>query len=455
MNPAEKLLAKIAELAGPPSHEPLDRPDGKKSRFPGISYRISADTADTPHSGEVPAPPVAVDRDRIQLVLLGAGKAAEAVASFRRLLDVPDERCRDLFDCELPAGDQLAQLTELVQGLDSEAVSDVLVVVAGTGSKDSDAGVRLHVRATDPNRSATSAIGLADLLEGLQDDQHRMRSCVILDVVDTQGQPVGPAAPTPVPVLTLGHEEGGRGLAKIREALAMPAEELAKSLPHWGPLSLQDVRALVAGKLVAHEGSPAHQVGLIPSPLAWPRESTADDGLASWCAVVSESDARRPGGESVDLVVDKLTAQSRNRLNLTYLRYRFAIQLAPSPGKLRAGNVLSSPRSFAHAVEQVCRAELAIFDLTNFEPAVMILLGVRAVIRRGLTVCVVREHDPPWREAETPFHLREVSLLEAPDRGAVEARILEGIRQLAQPGSGYTDLPCFDQIRRVPSDPYG
>jgi hypothetical protein len=83
---------------------------------------------------------------------------------------------------------------------------------------------------------------------------------------------------------------------------------------------------------------------------------------------------------------------------------------------------------------------------------VMILLGIRAVIRRGLTVCVAREHDPPWRDAEPPFHLREVNLVKAPDRQAVEARIREGIRQLTRPGSGYTDLPCFDLIRGVPPE---
>jgi TIR domain len=453
----KKLREKIAELAGPPSHGPLDRQDGKKSRFPGISYRISAGTAYDQDSGEaatVPVlVPVPVERNRIQLILLGAGKAAERVASFRRLLDIPDERCLDLFGSELSADDQLAELTELVKGLDPEAVSDVLVVVAGTGSKDSDDGVRLHVRATEPAESPTTSIGLTELLKGLQDKQHRLRSCVILDVVDGQGQPVGPTAQTAVPVLTLGDKEGGRGLARIHEELARPAEELTKKLPHWGLLSLHDLTVLAGGHLVAREGSPAYGVGLIPSPLAWPREGTADDGLASWCAVVSETDTRTPGGESVDLVVDKLAAQSRNRLNQAYLRHGYAIQLEPSPGKLRAGHVLSSPRSFAHAVEQVCRAELAIFDLTNFEPAVMILLGVRAVIRRGVTVCVMRKHDPPWQDAEPPFHLREVSLVKAPDRDAVEARILEGIRQLASPGSGYTDLPCFDQIRRVPEDP--
>jgi hypothetical protein len=83
----------------------------------------------------------------------------------------------------------------------------------------------------------------------------------------------------------------------------------------------------------------------------------------------------------------------------------------------------------------------------------MLLLGIRAVIRRGLTVCVAREHDPPWRDAEPPFHLREVSLIKSPSREKVEARILEGIKQLAQPGTIYTDLPCFDLVRGLSPDP--
>jgi hypothetical protein len=451
----KKLLEKIEELAGRPGHGPPDRRNGRKSVFPGISYRIPVDTASArdKDKGEAPAPPVPVDRDRIQLVLLGDGKAAEAVASFRRLLDIPDERCRDLSGSMLPAGEQLAQLEQLVRDLDPEAVSDLLVVFAGSGSKDPDTGVRLHVRATDPEHPVTaSVIGLGRLLECLQDDRHRIRGYVILDAVDAHGQPVGPTGPKPVPVLTLGRGDGGgRGLAEIRDVLDLSAEKLVMKLPHWGPLSLQDLHALVGGELVEDEQSPARQVGLIPSPLAWPREGTADDRLANWCAVISEADGK-PGGESADLIMNKLAAQSRSLLNREYRECGHEVELAPEPGKLLAAEVLSSPRSFARAVAQVCHAELAIFDLTNFEPAVMILLGIRAVIRRGLTVCVAREHDPPWQEAEPPFHLREVNLVKAPDRHAVEARILEGIRQLTRPGSGYTDLPCFDLIRGVPPD---
>jgi hypothetical protein len=448
----DRLLAVMAEIAGPPSHEPRERPDVTKSGFPGISYEIPMGTAIPQDGGEAPEPPVPVDRDHIQLVLLGYGDAAEAVTSFRRLLAIPDERCRDLFGSGLPADEQLAQLKQIMQDLDPEAVSDVLVVFAGTGSKNPDAGVQLQVRAIDPARPATSVIGLASLLDCLQDD--RYRSCVILDAVDGQGEPVNPTVPNPVPVLTLGREgAGGHGLAAIHTALTLPPQELAGKLRHWGPLSLQDLRVLAGGQLVAVEDSPPLQVGLIPSPLAWSREGADGDRLANWCAVVSESDARKSEGDSVDLIVDKLAAQSRAVLNTEYRRLGYAIELAASPGKLLAGNVLSSPRSFAHAVEQVCRAELAVFDLTNFEPAVMILLGIRAVIRRGLTVCVAREHDPPWRDAEPPFHLREVNLVKEPDRDKVEARVLEGIKQLAQPGSSYTDLPCFDLVRGVSPDP--
>jgi hypothetical protein len=333
----KRLLSKVAELAGPPSHQRRDRQNGRESRFPGISYRISADTVGTQPGGEPPAPPVPADPNRIQLVLLGAGNAAEDVAWFRRLLDVPDERCLDLFGSELSARRQLARLTKLIQDLDPEAVSDVLVVVAGTGSKDPDTGVRLHVRTTDPDQPATSSIGLANLLEALQDKQHRVRSYVVLDVVDAGGHPVGPAEPKSVPVLTLGREGGGRGLSTVREALAMPAAELTKKLQHWGSLSLQDVTVLAGGSLVAREGSPAHLVGLIPSPLAWPREATAADGLANWCAVLSETDARGPKEDSVDLVVDKLAAQSRNRINQAYARRGFAVRWYRAQASFRPG----------------------------------------------------------------------------------------------------------------------
>ena len=451
----EKLLRDITRLTRAPRHDPRDRQNGQKSGFPGIAYSISADAVRAYDRDEAPGPTVPVDPHHIQVILLGDGEAAgQAVRSFCRLLGVGPERCCDLFGSGLSADEQVTTLAGVMRELDPEAVSDVLVIFAGTGS--TPAGVRLDVRTTDPAHPATTSLDLAALLELLQDDQHRMRSYVLLDAVGADGQPIGPTAPGAVPVLKLGRDDrGGRGLAAILTALARPVAELTGKLPHWGPLSLEDLRVLADGVLVAHEDSAAYQIGLVPSPLAWPREDRPDGRLTNWCAVVSDSDRRMRDRESedpVDLVINQLAIQSRTLINQAYRRRGHGIELAPSPGKLMAEDVLASPGSFAHAVEQVCAAELAVFDLTNFEPAVMILLGIRAVIRRGLTVCVARQHDPPWRDAEPPFHLREVSLVMSPTRDAVQARILEGIKQLAQPGSSYSDLPCFDLIRSVSPD---
>ena len=120
--------------------------------------------------------------------------------------------------------------------------------------------------------------------------------------------------------------------------------------------------------------------------------------------------------------------------------------------RCHAAEVLSAPAAFARAVAQVCRAEIAVFDATNYEPAVMILLGIRSVIRRGVTVCVHGQHHERWDQAGAPFHLREVSLLANPTVPTVGNRLLAGIRQLSQPGCTYCDLPAFDLVRSVPSE---
>jgi hypothetical protein len=462
----KKLLAEIRKHVTP-KHSPRDRMDGQGVSFPVIAHGLAEDAESTQETAEAPRPPVVIDRDHIQLILLGDGEAAgQAVGSFLGFLDAG--RCLDLFGSGLSADEQLGQVAELVQSLDPEDVSDVLVIFAGQGGTSPDAGVHLDVRVTDPGQPASTSISLPKLLERLQYGRDRLRGYLILDAVNPQGQPVSPSGPAAVPVLTVGRgDHGGRGLAAISEALAGlaeeppypaqeppdPAAEPADKPRHWGPLCLADLRALGGGELLARKDSPAYLIGLVRSPLAWPPAGRAKGSLAHWCAVISESDGRRPEADSVGRVVRRLAETSLYRLNRAYSRCRPPIELEKRPHELLAGKVLSSPGTFARAIEQVCRADLAIFDLTSFEPAVMILLGIRAVIRRGLTVCLAGEHDPPWLGAEPPFHLREVSLVTPPSRDALLARIQEGIRQLDQSGDRYCDLPCFDLIRAVPPDP--
>jgi hypothetical protein len=448
----DKLLDIIGNYTSPLYGRP-DRIEGDGINFPATAGSTQADVEGT---GAIPwpssPPTLAIDRDRIQLILLGDGQIAdEAVASLVAKLD--GARQCNLLNSRLTADEQLTQIAELVKILDPEEVSDVLIVFVGRGIRLADADVYLHVQATDPGKPASTAISLKALLEQVQYGKPpRLRSYLILDAVDADGQAVGPLKPTAVPVVKNGPgHQGRRALAAISDALASPPWELTDKISHLGPLCLADLGVLAGGELVASDDSPAHLFGLVPSPLDWPQESSGQ--LTSWCAVISESDDSKRPEDSVRNTIGRLADYSLNALRSACARFKPAVHLESQPGKLPAGSILSSPGALARAVEQVCRADLAIFDLTNFEPAVMILLGIRAVIRRGLTVCVAGEHDAPWRTAEPPFHLREISLVTPPDPDALQARIQEGFRQLAQPGNDYRDLPCFDLIRAVPQDP--
>ena len=100
---------------------------------------------------------------------------------------------------------------------------------------------------------------------------------------------------------------------------------------------------LAGGELVAEEDSPAYLVGLVPSPLAWPRTGRTRDSLDNWCVVISESDTRAPVGESVRQVVSRIANYSLTALNREYSSSRLAIELRGHPHELLAGKVMSSP----------------------------------------------------------------------------------------------------------------
>src|SRR5262249_4133650 len=73
-------------------------------------------------------------------------------------------------------------------------------------------------------------------------------------------------------------------------------------------------------------------------------------------------------------------------------------------------DLLVSAATLREAVRAVIEADLLVLDVTGFEPGVMLLLGVRAACRRGVTVCT---HGAKWREGqplELPFNLFDLSV---------------------------------------------
>ncbi len=129
---------------------------------------------------------------------------------------------------------------------------------------------------------------------------------------------------------------------------------------------------------------------------------------------------------------------------------------------LSINDVLASQAALEQAVRGLIEADLAVIDVTGFEPGVMLLLGVRAACRRGVTLC---SHGNGWREGqplELPFNLSDLSIgshtPRDPSTGPdpVEARfidrVLSGFHQLARQPR-YLDLPAFDALRQLGPEP--
>jgi hypothetical protein len=124
-------------------------------------------------------------------------------------------------------------------------------------------------------------------------------------------------------------------------------------------------------------------------------------------------------------------------------------------------DALSNQKSFELAIRMLVEADLALIDVTKFEPAVMLLLGIRAATRRGVTIASV---GGGWREGEPlarPFNLSDLSLSshsppalsfvgEDPRIDRLSRRIGTGFTQLAR-HPAYEDLPVYDSLRRLGS----
>jgi len=118
-----------------------------------------------------------------------------------------------------------------------------------------------------------------------------------------------------------------------------------------------------------------------------------------------------------------------------------------------------SRASIERAVRLVVQSDLALFDVTGFEPGIMLLLGIRAATRRGVTI---NSHGK-WLEGhylDRPFNLSDLSLSshtppqEGPyvgDDSRIDRlikRVRTGFDQLAhQPH--YLDLPVYDALRQL------
>jgi len=133
------------------------------------------------------------------------------------------------------------------------------------------------------------------------------------------------------------------------------------------------------------------------------------------------------------------------------------------PYFLNAAEVVSSEERLRQCVRALCNAKVVVFDATDFEPAIMFLAGIRAVVKRGVTLLSVGGDYALGKELSIPFNITDANIV-AHSREQNRSMIANSVTLLTQRIAGgldairspqYLDLPVYDAIRRLPAERRG
>ncbi len=156
-------------------------------------------------------------------------------------------------------------------------------------------------------------------------------------------------------------------------------------------------------------------------------------------------------GEISDPDLAYRVEQALNRLRAAKGTERYAPgrMLATRAEHLRLGEVLQSPALYERAVRALCASEIAVFDLTGYQSAVMLLLGVRSAVRRGITVAVTQDERPV-----VPFNIASMNPVKAVGDfvGDLAKAFESGFAGVVEAGERYLDLPAYDPVRALGED---
>jgi hypothetical protein len=174
--------------------------------------------------------------------------------------------------------------------------------------------------------------------------------------------------------------------------------------------------------------------------------------LDIWCYIVrSEADVEKEQKKSPYTLKVAVESALKNDPQVKDGTKRLEFEVATE--------LVSKTDNYRNAVKKICKARIAIFDITRFEPAVMLLLGVRSVVRRGVTIASTGEYII-GDAFDIPFNIKELTIISHSAKQYKEAKrppsiirdkIKQGLKQLKQLPQ-YLDLPAFDAVRNLPPD---
>jgi hypothetical protein len=156
-----------------------------------------------------------------------------------------------------------------------------------------------------------------------------------------------------------------------------------------------------------------------------------------WCLVLT--------GESL---ASELFGKVENVLSGFRLEDPQFQELHERPIEIAVLDAVQSVENWAATVDALARADYLIADVTSFEPAVMLLLGIRSVVRRGVTVSVT-SGELAAHSSKVPFNVQETRVLSFDDASFYDdlhGVMAEGASNL-QRDSNYLDLPAYHAVR--------
>jgi Caspase domain len=203
-----------------------------------------------------------------------------------------------------------------------------------------------------------------------------------------------------------------------------------------------------------------HSMGVFPNP-KFDRER--------WGKSIPATVAPNGGNRALEIVIiareqgsNKLIDTAKSALNRgrTEIQQKSPKNIGDPPRVqlLDAGRAFDEEVTFRRHLAQLCRADLVIADVTKdaqnrYEPGPMLLLGIRSVARRGITICSVDSELDGLYKYDLPYNLTYLNLSSHADPHRDGPKLLSkkietGFSQYASNPS-YLDLPSYDAIRNL------
>ena len=249
----------------------------------------------------------------------------------------------------------------------------------------------------------------------------------------------------------------GRGIIEADDLSALPdTGEICASAHFWNGIYKSDKDGW-SGELIAENPSALllrlddQRSKDDPLPQEEPEYKSRDEvaaGTRARCQVVL-SEANRSAGFKLETVAEDAVENLERTEGLHFEPIE----------TVYATDATASPYNFAQITRNLCRFEVVIFDITNYEPSIMLLIGIRAVVRRGVSILSMGGSDLLLDAIrDLPFNIKDANLVshskehqrdkdKEPWRRLAH-RISHGMRQMDS--LEYLDLPAYDAVRNLP-----